>query len=1234
MMTLFDLSSLSVHSMDWLRVLVDISVKGTAVLLVACVLSLALRRASAASRHLVWGVAMAGVLCLPALSMILPGWQISIMPDVLTTATSYQFVKTGNPDIHTGPPRIQPITEYAAPVQETESSVSAAPSEASPIQSEHTTPAVTTSEKTPLHWSVWILLAWAAGAVAALIPFLIGTIGIWRIARRAKPIGHDSASALRDLVFELGLTFPVKVLQKGRSSVPMTWGLFRPVLILPAEAEKWSYSRLRVVLLHELAHVRRRDCLTQTVAQLARAIYWFHPLAWVAARRLRVERERACDDHVINAGANPSDYAGHLLDIARSRCALRCAAVAAVAMARWSQIEGRLLAILDHKRNRRGLTRLSVIFALTALLCFVVPLATIQPIPTAQAAAENPSKTRIVDALGDPIPGGHIEIDGKQYKFENGDLDLPALVKGKHTFVAQADGYESLTREVEFPLSEGLVLTMEYTCSLEFVVRSNDEDSKPIRGAEVIVWRGPEVQRPVSSEVQVQAYHNQPEAGPMVLKPDENGIRVVSDGAVSLRTYRETNGGFMPPKTGDLIVGLSGTMCRIGDRPRHEQMYYRMPIEKPLSKRLRVWDAFTAYALLGSSLKGDDTMEFERGTERFWWSILRMNPTGFDEVAATSKTNREGKCQFDNLPAGTYFAQARKGELRSTISAVHPARKGEELRLKRPNATVVIQAKLHGLTGWEISAVPRANIQLKHVGTRGGGLFTAKADQFGRAEFEQVPWGQYLLTVSPTEESSLDPKTMEVSVLEPRVDFTVEFEVENAHMISGKVVRADTKEPVEGFPLELFRQTRPFGVYGRKTSDSVGRFEFSNALPGEYILIPLTHPGEYMGYLPVKGFLLRKNWKVSEGIEQEFEVVDEDIGELVVPVLPGIETHFSGKVTGPDGVPVSGAEIAFGDSKFGNRYAFLEQENVSKDDGTFSLSIVTTPDDQVREGRLHAAVFAPPEPKKKASGAAIGGAVGGLIGGIGGGVGGVGGGFGQGGPSAQGSQGFQFRVGETVSGIEIVLQTPETAHSLIGAIKTNDGKWPVDLSLYAYQNGQHLQGQVNDDATYRIDWLQPGPFEIGVSIPSMSGTSADGIRFQRKEYCHESRKLVMPEDQRTITSDITLVKAGHIRGKVVDSAGNPIEGLVVSTVGSDSGGYDNTEENGEFWMIGVRPGKTYTVEVKPGAWSTPLARVEGVALGTENLIIPISKIAGIVRDTDTGQPIAGARIQVVRDEET
>jgi len=106
------------------------------------------------------------------------------------------------------------------------------------------------------------------------------------------------------------------------------------------------------VLRHELAHVRRYDCLTQLVGQLACALHWFNPLAWLAARELRVERERACDDEVLRAGGKASDYAEYLLRVARSTRIMGAAALGGLAMARPSQMAGRLLAVLDDRRRR------------------------------------------------------------------------------------------------------------------------------------------------------------------------------------------------------------------------------------------------------------------------------------------------------------------------------------------------------------------------------------------------------------------------------------------------------------------------------------------------------------------------------------------------------------------------------------------------------------------------------------------------------------------------------------------------------------------------------------------------------------------------------------------------------------------------------------------------------------------------------------------------------------------
>jgi carboxyl-terminal processing protease len=135
----------------------------------------------------------------------------------------------------------------------------------------------------------------------------------------------------------------------------MVWGLWRPTILLPDDAAGWPRDRLQVVLLHELAHIRRHDCLTQLLGQLARALYWFNPLAWLALRRLRIEQEQACDDSVLTQGYPGPDYAEHLLAVSVGyRSGARPAI--ALAIATPSKIERRLRCILDSSRNRQPLS--------------------------------------------------------------------------------------------------------------------------------------------------------------------------------------------------------------------------------------------------------------------------------------------------------------------------------------------------------------------------------------------------------------------------------------------------------------------------------------------------------------------------------------------------------------------------------------------------------------------------------------------------------------------------------------------------------------------------------------------------------------------------------------------------------------------------------------------------------------------------------------------------------------
>ena len=229
-------------------------------------------------------------------------------------------------------------------------------------------------------WTAFVFPVWLGGVTAVLILLAVGLARIaWLGRTTAAPRDAAWRILVEDLVLELGLARHVRLLQANGPAMPMTWGIRRPTILLPAEADDWSAERRRDVLLHELAHVKRHDFLIQLIARIACAVYWFHPLVWLAATRLREERERACDDHVLRAGATPSAYATHLLDIARSLRAARATSLASVAMARPAQLATRLIDVLDTRRCRDTLSPRSALPAWIAAIAVVVPLAAVAP---------------------------------------------------------------------------------------------------------------------------------------------------------------------------------------------------------------------------------------------------------------------------------------------------------------------------------------------------------------------------------------------------------------------------------------------------------------------------------------------------------------------------------------------------------------------------------------------------------------------------------------------------------------------------------------------------------------------------------------------------------------------------------------------------------------------------------------------------------------------------------------
>jgi TonB family protein len=173
----------------------------------------------------------------------------------------------------------------------------------------------------------------------------------------------------------LGLRRSVQLLHGTHPALPLTWGFLRPRVLLPASAGDWTDERMRIVLHHELAHVARGDWLIQLVAESLRSFYWFNPLVWMICARLRSESEHACDDAVLGEGVDGSEYATHLLDLARTFHVARRPSLPAPAMARPSSLEGRIRAMLNARLNRSPLTRRSRVALIVGALLVAATIA-------------------------------------------------------------------------------------------------------------------------------------------------------------------------------------------------------------------------------------------------------------------------------------------------------------------------------------------------------------------------------------------------------------------------------------------------------------------------------------------------------------------------------------------------------------------------------------------------------------------------------------------------------------------------------------------------------------------------------------------------------------------------------------------------------------------------------------------------------------------------------------------
>lgn len=374
--------------------LVDLLLKSAALVLISGALLAVMRKASAANRHAVYVAIFAVLILLPFTKLMSARWSFSLdKSDVPSVNVRLPLANMGK-DISSHSP--------------SHPTANASPSETSVLHRPLIVP-----------WKTIAIAVWFTGAALLLTRRILIALKLQSIVHDSFPISDQPLAAKVRALLEL-LDVRAQVRESDRCPVPMVAGFVRPVVLLPVEAAYWSDAFLSSVLRHEIGHIGRRDCNTRLLADVLCAFYWVNPLVWVASRRMRLEQEQACDDLVLNSGARPDEYAGHLVEVVRSLQGDHFSARHALAMAQPSTLETRVIAIVDETRNRNAR---SVRGALTGITFAAAALV----FCTAAQLQGEDAKKPTVPTVDPQMP--QVYIEAKFIEFSGKADDLPQLLK-------------------------------------------------------------------------------------------------------------------------------------------------------------------------------------------------------------------------------------------------------------------------------------------------------------------------------------------------------------------------------------------------------------------------------------------------------------------------------------------------------------------------------------------------------------------------------------------------------------------------------------------------------------------------------------------------------------------------------------------------------------------------------------------------------------------------------------
>ena len=432
--------------------------KVTVVLSLALVLAWLARRGSARTLHLLWTTTFAVLLALPALRLLGPSWVLPVLP-----------ARTAAIEDH--------LPEYAASDLSAMTALPGAvrqPQSVNPPPTRDLPPAAQADGPIPLTPAVVVFLIWALGCGAGLVSLATAALRFRKLVQGATPIRDPDWIRSTDLLrHRLRVRADARVLSSVQVPTPMTGGPLRPVILLPASARKWTSGRREAVVLHEMVHVRRRDALWRFVGGAVVALYWFHPLIWLASRLAAAARERSCDEEVLALGVRPSAYARHLFSLASE--IVPGPTVLSLPVVQRPHLESRIMSILKPHRPRFSRIRTSGALALVGVAGIVAACArpvrmdtAESPAPPAEIAGlpESPTDTPAPAALEAPAPAPPSERAPSEPTTTRPIAAAPAVpeARGLQEFECRSGSFTGIRRDREsttVQLSEdGMLLCM------------------------------------------------------------------------------------------------------------------------------------------------------------------------------------------------------------------------------------------------------------------------------------------------------------------------------------------------------------------------------------------------------------------------------------------------------------------------------------------------------------------------------------------------------------------------------------------------------------------------------------------------------------------------------------------------------------------------------------------------------------------------------------------------------